>query len=345
MPADGMDVWSDSLRSDDSPTGGEQNYRFGDPVWKVRTCYHAIPSSRHPNKVTATHESSTECWMKVIFTCGGSSHPAPARHHSSRVLGFSCPPPILSPPPPPPPASLPPSSSSPCTCLSLFQCLQQSSPLRRWHGFQHFGRRSHYRLLVKRGGRGGEVEVRRKENEIVVVPRCVLAADCSRVKLRRPPLRNVFRLGVVSWSVFPLKTHPDPSFSLSQFKKTQTCCIFGRDDPQRHDSRVLQGDPGPFPPPLVRPASPWNQESERWSSCERPTTDGRSRGPDLGVGSWLDALLGLLLYATLVVSSHFPKWIPPPAISRDSALDPAAGCNPDSYIPCHRKSLWALITM
>ncbi len=43
------------------------------------------------------------------------------------------------------------SSSSPCTCLSLFQWQQQRSPLRRWHGFQQFGRRSHYHSLVKRG--------------------------------------------------------------------------------------------------------------------------------------------------------------------------------------------------
>lgn len=50
-------------------------------------------------------------------------------------------------------------SSSPCTCLSLFQWQQHRSPLRRWHAFQHFGRRSHYHSLVTQKKR------RREERE------------------------------------------------------------------------------------------------------------------------------------------------------------------------------------
>lgn len=55
----------------------------------------------------------------------------------------------------PRPPSPPSPSSSLRTCLSLFRWQQQKSPLRRWHAFQHFGRRSHYHWLV-----GGEEERR-----------------------------------------------------------------------------------------------------------------------------------------------------------------------------------------
>lgn len=54
------------------------------------------------------------------------------------------------------------SPSSPCTCLSLFQWQQQRSPLRRWHGFQHFGRRSHYHLLLEKTEGAGKTKRRRR---------------------------------------------------------------------------------------------------------------------------------------------------------------------------------------
>lgn len=54
------------------------------------------------------------------------------------------------------------SPSSPFTCLSLFQWQQQRSPLRRWHGFQHFGRRSHYHLLLEKTEGGGKKKRRRR---------------------------------------------------------------------------------------------------------------------------------------------------------------------------------------
>lgn len=77
------------------------------------------------------------------------------------------------------------SPSSPCTCLSLFQWLQQRSPLRRWHGFQHFGRRSHYHLLLEKTEGGGKKKRRRRMSG-------VLEGDWSEQVLEEAEKQNKF---------------------------------------------------------------------------------------------------------------------------------------------------------